>query len=177
MKQPVKRRAALPPSPGAKAIIVTGTPGTGKTAIARCIAQKLGYQYVDGARLIREQKLSCGYDQKRHCLIVDEARLRRALVSLITHASSPVVIDSHLSQCLSPEHASLCIVTKCHLTVLKRRLERRGYSAAKVRENLDAEIFDSCLTEAAEQGHSILVLDTTAATPGQVIDKKTLSLL
>ena len=31
----------------------------------------------------------------------------------------------------------------------------------KVRENLDAEIFDICLNEAKENKHKIIVLDTT----------------
>jgi len=55
----------------------------------------------------------------------------------------------------------LCIVTKCDLKKLESRLKKRKYSQSKIRENLDAEIFDVCLNEAKENGHKIMVVDTT----------------
>jgi broad-specificity NMP kinase len=46
------------------------------------------------------------------------------------------------------------------LKKLKKRLEKRNYSKSKIRENLDAEIFDVCLVEAKEKGHKIKVIET-----------------
>ena len=46
------------------------------------------------------------------------------------------------------------------LKTLKKRLEKRGYSKEKVRENLDAEIFDTCRIEALEAGHNVEVIYT-----------------
>ena len=43
---------------------------------------------------------------------------------------------------------------------LKKRLEKRGYSKQKIRENMDAEIFDVCLNEAKEEGHKIKIVRT-----------------
>ena len=37
----------------------------------------------------------------------------------------------------------------------------RKYPRSKIRENLDAEIFDVCLNEAKEKKHEISVVDTT----------------
>ena len=43
---------------------------------------------------------------------------------------------------------------------LKKRLEDRGYSSLKVRENVDSEIFDICLTESMESGHKVFIIET-----------------
>ena len=72
-----------------------------------------------------------------------------------------LVIDSHLSHYLPKKYVDLCIVVKCELKELERRLKKKKYSKDKVKENLDAEIFDVCLSEARENKHKILVVDTT----------------
>ncbi len=141
-------------------IAVTGTPCTGKTTLATSLAKELGYEYVDVAKVIKDKKLSEGYDEERQCDIIDTEKLVEALVGIV--GSGNYILDSHLSHYLPNKVVDLCIVTKCNLKVLKQRMEERGYSKFKVRENMDAEIFDVCLVEAMEeQEHEILVVDTT----------------
>lgn len=141
-------------------IVVTGTPGTGKTSLATALAKELGFHYIDVAQIITEKKLNVGYDEERQCDIVDTDKLVDVLSSIID--SENYILDSHLAHHLPKTAVDLCVVTKCDIAVLKQRLEERGYSKYKVRENLDAEIFDVCLVEAMEeQEHVILVVDTT----------------
>ena len=47
------------------------------------------------------------------------------------------------------------------MKILKKRLKKKKYSENKIRENLDAEIFDICLNEAKESRHKVIVIDTT----------------
>ena len=54
-----------------KTIIVTGTPCTGKTTIAKKLSKKLNYKYIDVSKLITKHNLSSGYDKKRKCKIID----------------------------------------------------------------------------------------------------------
>ena len=63
----------------------------------------------------------------------------------IKKTKNDIIIDSHLSHYLPRKYVDLCIVTKCDIKVLKNRLKNKKYSKSKVRENLDAEIFDICL--------------------------------
>ena len=108
-------------------------------------------------------------------MIVDTKKLNKELVNVIEMGSSSVnglVIDSHLSHYLPPKYVDLCIVTKCELGGLKKRLEKRGYSDTKVKENLDAEIFNVCFEEANKFGHKILIVDTSHG-----IDKNLLKLV
>lgn len=151
-----------------KTIIVTGTPGTGKTTLAKKLSKKLGYEYIDVNSIIKENKLNEGYDRKKECYIVDIKKLSKSLIKTINSSKkekkSGIIIDSHLSHYLPKKYADLCIVTKCNLKKLKSRLEKnKKYPKAKVRENLDCEIFDVCLTEAREAGHKTIVIDTTKA--------------
>ena len=146
-----------------KSIIVTGTPGTGKTTVAKDIAKKLKYNYVDVNNVISANKLSEGYDKEKQCKIVDEKKLSAVLVRIIRghkKAGEGVVIDSHLSHHLPADAVDVCIVTKCELKLLKARLKKRKYPAQKVEETLECEIFDVCKTEAKENGHKVLTVFT-----------------
>ena len=146
-----------------KVIIVTGTPGTGKTAIAKKTAKEKSYKYVDVNKIIERKKLREKYDKKRQTYDVNIDKLNIALVEKINEEKKKktkgLVIDSHLSHYLSPNQVNLCIVTKTDLGKLKKRLEKRNYSKAKIKENLDAEIFDVCLNEAKEAGHKIKIVE------------------
>jgi len=144
--------------------IVTGTPCTGKTTVAKRLAREKHAKYIDVNKVIKEKRLAGGYDRKRKCYIVDIKKLNFALIKIIKEARKSkenLVIDSHLSHYLPKNYVNLCIITKCGLKELKKRLEKRNYSKAKVRENLDAEIFDVCLVEAKEFGHKIRVVDSS----------------
>ena len=82
-----------------------------------------------------------------------------------------MILDSHLSHYLDKKYADLCVVVKCDIAILKKRLEKRGYNKKKIRENLDAEIFYVCLVEAIELGHRVVVVDTSKGFKNVFIDK------
>ena len=165
-----------------KVIAITGTPGTGKTTVARRMSKEKGCKYVDVTKLVKENKLYDSYDRKKKAYDVDVKTLNKFLIKMILSETEKtqerpslsgrrkckafscetkcLVIDSHLSHYLPSRYVDLCIVTKTDLKKLKKRLEKRGYSKAKVRENMDAEIFDVCLNEAKEEGHKVRVVKT-----------------
>ena len=149
-----------------KTILITGTPGTGKTTLAKKLSLLLDYTYFDVNSYAKKAHLYRSYDQKRQSYVVDEAKLACSLVKVrqkaIKTGSEGLIFDSHMSHFLPSKYADLCIVASCSLKALGKRLQGKGYSKAKVRENLDAEIFDTCLIEAREIGHKIVVFDTTA---------------
>lgn len=159
-----------------KVICVTGTPGTGKTVVAKALAKKLNYKYIDVNEVIVKYKLVEGYDKKRQCNIVDEKKLAKVLIAIIKERKKGLVIDSHLSHYIPANYVDLCIVTKCDLKALKKRLEGRGYLKEKVRENMDAEIFDLCYAEAVENFHNVKVVDTTRKNIHKLVESITVSL-
>ncbi len=150
-----------------KTILVTGTPGTGKTTLAKKLSLLLDYTYFDVNSFIKKAHIYCSYDSKRRCYVVDTAKLAGKLVKVRQDAlktgKTGLILDSHLSHFLPPKYADLCIVARCSFRTLKHRLAKKGYGKAKIRENLDAEIFEVCLSEAHELGHKVLIFDATKA--------------
>jgi len=177
-----------------KVIAVSGTPGTGKTTLSKKLAKKLNFIYLDFNETIKKYKLSEGYDKARDTKIVDVKKLNNAFIKEIStiknllnktsinkklskHSNKKIkkgiIIDSHLSHYLPKRYVDLCIVTKCDLKVLKKRLKKKKYSKEKIRENLDAEIFDICLNEAKESRHKVIAIDTTKGINIGEISRKT----
>lgn len=140
-------------------IIVTGSPGTGKTTYAKKLAKELKYKYINVNKVISGNKLDDWYDKERKCKIIDTKKLNKALIEIIKK-DNKLIIDSHLSHYLPKKYVDKCIVTKCDLKELEKRLKKRKYSKEKIRENIDAEIFDVCLEEAKENKHNVEVVYT-----------------
>ncbi len=144
-----------------KTIIVTGSIATGKTTLAKKLSKKLNYQYIDVNKLIQKNKLSSGYDKKRKCRVIDTKKLNKFLINLIKESEKNLIIDSHLSHYLPKKYVNLCIVTKCDIKEINKRLKKRNYNKEKIKENIECEIFDICLNEAKKAKHKLLVIDTT----------------
>ena len=143
-----------------KAFIVTGTPGTGKTTFAKEFAKEKRFTYVDGKQIIAKNNLEEEYVEEKQTATVDEQEFAKVCEDIIQKSEQSLVIDSHLSQFINPKFVEKCFVTMCDISVLKKRLEERGYLADKVRDNLDAEIFQECKLEAEELGHKVQVVKT-----------------
>ncbi|MEM3502379.1 MAG: AAA family ATPase, partial [Candidatus Bathyarchaeia archaeon] len=56
-------------------ILITGTPGVGKTTVSRIIAEKLNGIHVDVGRVALEEGLTKGYSAENHSHIMDIERL------------------------------------------------------------------------------------------------------
>lgn len=140
-------------------ILVTGTPGTGKTTFAKKLARDLNYAYVDLRELAVRDDFVDGKDEERDVLIIDTDRMMQQLAKQL-EKHSKVVLDGHFSHDFPPDLTEACYVLKTRLPDLKRRLEERGYKTPKVRENMDAEIFDTCYQEAIAHGHKVTIVWT-----------------
>lgn len=144
-----------------KVILVSGTTGTGKTTIAKRLAKKKNYQYIDLNKLLIKKRLYSGYDKKLKTYIIEPSKAVKLMVNLIKASKEKgLVIDSHLAHFLPMKYADLCIITKTSLKKLKKRLEKRKYPKEKIKENMEAEILDVCLVEALEKGHKVKIIKT-----------------
>jgi len=152
-------------------IYVGGTPGVGKTTVAKEVARKLGIRYVNVAELAVSEGLVTGYDAERRAHIIDEEAVKRRLRKLASEGDA--VIDTHVATAVPPELVDVAVVLRLDPRELKRRLEARGYPPAKVMENIQAEILDSCLIEAVEAFgvKRTFEIDTTGKSIEQVVDE------
>ena len=116
-------------------IVMTGSPGTGKSAIAKELSSSLGLRLVDIAAIAR----SSGLVGKGH--EVDVAKLSRRLSFL--HRADGFVAEGHLA-CEFRIPCDFLVVLRCRPGSLRRRLKKRGYGKRKVDENVLAEALDYC---------------------------------
>lgn len=141
-------------------ICVTGSVCSGKTTVAKKLTKSLGWKYLDVNKVIELfSSVVAGFDRRRKCKEIDVDELVNVLVEIIRKSKWNLVIDSHLSHYIPRKYVKCCVVCRCDLKKLRGRLKKRGYSELKIRENLDAEIFDLCLVEALEKRHRVVSVD------------------
>ncbi|MBD3312484.1 AAA family ATPase [archaeon] len=138
-----------------KLILVSGTPGTGKTRVAKGIAEHYDYKYVHIGE--HEEYVTAQIDIK----IIDVEQMIKWLKTQQKRDSKTLVVDSHLSHYFPAELTRICIITRCDPSELKTRLKKREYPEEKIRINLEAEAMDLILQEALAEGHKVHEVNTT----------------
>jgi len=142
-------------------LVVTGTPGTGKTTATDLLAEERGVHVVHLNDLIREAGLYTERDEERDSLVAD-------LDAAAEHLGDwSGVVDSHLAHYLDADRVA---VLRCRPDVLERRLVERGEGEASARENRESEALDVILGEAVERfgEDRVYEIDTTDRDPEAV---------
>jgi len=124
---------------------LTGTPGTGKTAVAETLRER-GWLVIDLNKIVKDNKFSLGRDKARDTIVVDLDKVCRFLEKEFG-AIKDLVLEGHWSHNLQVERA---IVLRCDPRTLERRLKQRHYRKTKVQENVEAELVDVILVESVE---------------------------
>lgn len=156
-------------------IIITGTPGVGKSTTAEQLIEltKPGSSSIDAAnpiklkhvsinKIAKEHDLYESYDEELQTHVVAEEKLLDHIDALIEDGSGDGgwVIDWHVCDIFPERWVDLVVVLRCEDTkVFYERLtnkklteegEKRGYTGQKLQENIDAEIFGVIAEEARE---------------------------
>ena len=136
-------------------IIITGSPGTGKSIVAKLLAKKLGLELVDIKAIVRKKKLAKNHE-------VDLSKLTSALGFL--KKRDDYIAEGHLA-CEIRLPSDYLFVLRTNPKTLKKRLAKRKYPKKKLEGNLMAEMLDYC-TQRAEKVYrkTALELDTSSLT-------------
>ncbi|MCD6369409.1 MAG: adenylate kinase family protein [Thermoproteales archaeon] len=153
-------------------ILVTGTPGVGKTTVAKQLAKNLGYQYINVAEFAIERGFTLRFDKTLKTHIVDVEKLKKALGKTLKEMDK-VVLDTHLVDAIPSDCVDLVIVLRLHPRELESRLRARNYPKQKVMENVEAEILDYVLVRAVKKlGEDLIYeLDTTGKTTANLVNE------
>jgi adenylate kinase len=126
-------------------IAIVGSPGTGKKTVARALASKMQLEYLD----VNEVAIAKGAAVAREGgeYIISTSKLRRILLPIIR--GRRLILSGHLlPSVLKRDEVEVAILLRCAPEVLEVRLAARGYSEAKVRENVAAEVLGVVAAEA-----------------------------
>jgi len=151
-------------------IIITGTPGVGKTSVSKKVASILNAKYVNLADFVKSNKLFLEYDDELNSYIIDEEKTRKILRRLLKEYSR-VVVDTHILTVFDPNAVDLVIVLRLNPKILLKRLKERNYSLSKIKVNIQAEMLGVCLSEAVEIFglDKVAEVDTTARNLEEVV--------
>lgn len=141
-------------------VVITGTPGTGKTAIAQALAKKLDYGLIDIKKIVNAHGI---YKIEKKEKVVDLKKLETALLGEIKKCSiKGSIIEGHLA-CEIKLPADFVFVLRCHPKTLRKRLKERRYTGKKLEENVLAEMLDYCTLLARKnfKGRNIVEIETS----------------
>ncbi len=122
-------------------LVIAGTPGTGKTTIAKILVKKLGAIHVELSSLALRSRCVREYDDKRDTYIIDDKKLSKRVLKIISTQSSAIyVIDTHYPEILPPNIVDKVIVLRLNPIILYNRLKNKKWRREKIVENVEAEI-------------------------------------
>jgi len=132
-----------------RVLVVTGTPGVGKTIISKALATEISADYVSLTDIVKEDNLILGVDKERDSRIVDIEKLTKRIKDIISSNPKDIVIDGHYAQDVVPSSLVVNVfVLRRNPEDLKAILKERGYPVNKILENVISEILDICLVDA-----------------------------
>ena len=162
-----------------KVILVTGTPGVGKTTVSHKLASKLDALYISITELVKKQKLITSVDEERRTLIADTEKVSKQLQEILAKAEASIIIEGHYAVDVVPKKdVNMVFVLRRDPRELKGALEKRGYEEKKLWENLAAEILDVCLWDALSACGSdkVCEVDVSGKTVETVVEEMMLVL-
>jgi len=134
-----------------RVIVVTGTPGVGKTAVSSLLASRLNALHVNIGELVRQEKLWSSMDRIRNTLIADMPKLSKRVQEIIKRTEQDVILDGHYAVHVVPaEVVRLAFVLRRSPDELQKLMQKRGFKGKKLKENLAAEVLDVCLYDAVK---------------------------
>ncbi|MCE4619764.1 MAG: adenylate kinase family protein [Desulfurococcales archaeon] len=153
-------------------IIVSGTPGTGKTQVARLLAEDLGLRYVSSSVILKELGAAKPDPTGRYTYLVSGEGVRRALETL-RNARIPVVLETVYPSLwleAGDEDTVFVVLLRTDPFELYERLARRGWPPEKIAENVLAEILGVVASDLADYWHMVFEVDTTGKSADRVVE-------
>ncbi len=154
-------------------VLVTGTPGVGKTAVSRVLSETLGCSTLNSSSYLIS-KGAVFRDPARDTFIVNLDAAAKAIRSLVSEVRGCLVVDTVTPTLWLREvetHVAVILLLRCNPIELLERLRGRGWSRGKILENVAAEAFNVIAEELMEWDHSVIEVDTTGLSEHEALDR------
>jgi adenylate kinase len=150
-----------------KIIIISGTPGCGKTSVANELSKLIAGEVISLNELATSNDFSFKYDEERKTLIVDFKIFLPYIIKKIKKMKSInppfLIIESHFSDIIPNKYIDFAFVLRCDPDELMNRLKKKNYNLKKINENIQAEILGNCVNYVINKKvkKPLLEIDTT----------------
>jgi len=129
-------------------IIISGTPGTGKSSVSKKVSEMINAKTLSLNELVISEKFTLEYDKERDTFIIDFDKLIPYIVNqidLLTNKNQNfLLIEGHFSDIVPNELIDYAFVLRCDPDTLYERLKERDYGKKKIMENVQAEVLGNC---------------------------------
>eukprot|EP01137_Pigoraptor_chileana_P014534 Opistho-2@69272 len=136
-------------------VLITGTPGTGKTTTCEMLASATGLTHINIGQIVKDKELHTGWDEEYECFVLDEDKVCDELEEQMS--AGGCVVDHHTVDFFPERWFDLVVVLRTDNTLLYDRLTSRGYAEKKLTDNVECEIMQVILDEARDSYSSEIV--------------------
>jgi len=153
-------------------IIITGTPGTGKSSVAKILGKQIKHMVLNEQQFALEKKIG-KWDSDEGELIIPLQQFARELNKLLAKEKN-IILEGHLLCELRLPKADFVVLLTVKPEELEKRLHARGYNEVKVQENVFCEANDYCKKRVLRSYNKQKVLQVDA---GKTIKEITLDII
>ena len=150
-----------------KNIIISGTPGCGKTSVARKLSCLINAEIISLNELAISDNFSFEFDKERNTYIVDFEIFLPFVLDKIKEIKNQnfqyLIIESHFSDIIPNDYIDFAFILRCNPDELIKRLKERNYDIKKIMENVQAEILGNCVNYFLQKkiNSTLFEIDTT----------------
>jgi len=150
-----------------KIIIISGTPGCGKTSVANKLSKFIDTKTISLNELAVSGDFSFDYDNERKTYIVDFQIFLPYVIKIIKKikVNNPqfLIIESHFSDIIPNKFIDYVFILRCDPDELAKRLKKKNYDLNKITENVQSEILGNCVNYLVQKKikSPIYEIDTT----------------
>ncbi|CAG9135909.1 unnamed protein product [Plutella xylostella] len=127
-------------------ILVTGTPGVGKSTLCKLLADRTKFTWREVSKLAEEYSCLDEYDPEYQCPFLNEDKLLDIMEGQVAKGGN--IVDYHGCEFFPERWFDAVFVVRTNNTILFDRLTARGYAGKKLEDNIQCEIFETLLEEA-----------------------------
>ncbi|MEK6958956.1 MAG: AAA family ATPase [archaeon] len=127
-------------------IVVTGTPGSGKTILAKALGEKLDYKVINEKDFALKNSLGIFNEENELEIPIKKFQSK---ANAFLKKNDDVIIEGHVV-CEMKLNVDKVILIRVHPEVLESRLEQRNYAPQKMMDNVFCEGIEYCKKQAVK---------------------------
>ncbi|AFZ70975.1 putative nucleoside kinase, CMP and AMP kinase [Caldisphaera lagunensis DSM 15908] len=154
-------------------IFISGTPGTGKSTLAKLISEELNCNYIEVSDFAVKKNLVIPDETGRDTYVIKEDELKeeilkekgKGLTILVTHYPDVFLDDDRFYL-----NTLFLILLRTNPKILMDRLNKKGWDEKKVKENVLAEAFNTIAEDIYDYKDIVIEIDTSNENPNNLLD-------